>query len=64
MSRKRKSIMSDNLKHQLAQELGYGDAVLQDGYGALSARDCGNMVKLAVQKADQQLSASQISSGY
>ncbi|MDR3289605.1 MAG: alpha/beta-type small acid-soluble spore protein [Peptococcaceae bacterium] len=57
MSRKRKSMMSENLKQQLAQELGFSDALQQEGFAAVSSRDCGNMVRLAIQKAEQQLNS-------
>lgn len=55
MSRRRKSLMSWELKERLAQELGFDDELKQDGFGAVSSRDCGNMVKRAIQLAEQNL---------
>ncbi|MEA4891075.1 MAG: small, acid-soluble spore protein, alpha/beta type [Peptococcaceae bacterium] len=73
MSR-RKGIMSDSLKYEIAQELGlfqqpsagtgslnyetagelgvYGKAQPID-WGSVSSRDCGNMVKMAIQMAER-----------
>ncbi|MFJ7685424.1 small, acid-soluble spore protein, alpha/beta type [Peribacillus butanolivorans] len=54
MSRK-KGIMSEGFKEELAKELGFYDVVQKDGWGGIRARDAGNMVKLAVEKAQRQL---------
>ncbi|MCA1057254.1 alpha/beta-type small acid-soluble spore protein [Rossellomorea aquimaris] len=56
MSR-RKGIMSDQLKEELAQELGFYDVVQKDGWGGITSRDAGNMVKLAVERAGRQLAS-------
>ncbi|MDT9027778.1 MULTISPECIES: alpha/beta-type small acid-soluble spore protein [Rossellomorea] len=55
MSRRR-GIMSDQLKEEIAQELGFYDVVQKDGWGGITSRDAGNMVKRAVELASQQLS--------
>lgn len=55
MSRRR-GIMSDQLKEEIAQELGFYDVVQKDGWGGITSRDAGNMVKRAVERAGQQLS--------
>ncbi len=48
--------MSDRLKYELAQELGVADVVARDGdFGSVSSRDCGNMVKLAIMRAESTL---------
>ncbi|MGI6343593.1 MAG: protein sspF [Bacillota bacterium] len=52
MSRGR-GLMSDELKYQLADELGFGDTVRQHGWGAISTRDAGNLVKAAIARAEQ-----------
>ena len=49
----RRSIMSEGLKQQIAQELGFGDTVKQQGFGAVSSRNCGNMVKMAIEIAER-----------
>ena len=58
MSR-RHSMMSDKLKYELAKELGVADTVSKEGWGAVSSRDCGNLVKLALQRAERTLNERQ-----
>ena len=52
MSGKR-SLMSDNLKNEIAKELGVYDTVQSQGWGGVSSRDCGNLVKKAIEKAER-----------
>ncbi|MBY0095485.1 small, acid-soluble spore protein, alpha/beta type [Mesobacillus maritimus] len=52
---RRKGIMSDAFKEELAKELGFYDVVQREGWGGIKARDAGNMVKRAVELAEQQL---------
>lgn len=47
--------MSDELKWELAKELGVDQIVAREGWGGVSSRDCGNLVKLAVQRAEAGL---------
>lgn len=47
--------MSEQFKEELAKELGFYEVVQKDGWGAIKARDAGNMVKRAVELAQQQL---------
>nr|WP_246628953.1 small, acid-soluble spore protein, alpha/beta type [Mesobacillus maritimus] len=47
--------MSDAFKEELAKELGFYDVVQREGWGGIKARDAGNMVKRAVELAEQQL---------
>ncbi|MBO8158326.1 alpha/beta-type small acid-soluble spore protein [Thermosyntropha sp.] len=54
MSR-RKGIMSEQLKYEIARELGVDHIVATEGWGAISSRDCGNMVKMAIQIAERSL---------
>ncbi|NQD67565.1 small, acid-soluble spore protein, alpha/beta type [Bacillus haikouensis] len=56
MSRRR-GIMSDQLKEELAQELGFYDVVQKDGWGGITARDAGNMVKRAIERASGELAS-------
>lgn len=53
MSRKRRSIMSDQLKTELAKELGFYDTVEKEGWGGIKAKDAGNMVKRAIELAER-----------
>ncbi|AMM91248.1 small, acid-soluble spore protein, alpha/beta type [Peribacillus simplex] len=52
---RKKGIMSNDLKEELAKELGFYDVVQKEGWGGIRARDAGNMVKLAIEKAQRQL---------
>lgn len=52
---RRRGIMSSGFKEELAKELGFYNVVQKEGWGGIRAKDAGNMVKLAVQKAQQQL---------
>lgn len=47
--------MSEQMKEELAKELGFYDVVQQEGWGGIKARDAGNMVKKAIEMAEQQL---------
>jgi len=47
--------MSDNLKQQIAQELGFSDTLKQEGFSGVSSRDCGNMVKKAIEIAERNM---------
>jgi small acid-soluble spore protein F (minor alpha/beta-type SASP) len=53
----RKSIMSDNLKMEIARELGVYDTVQSGGWGDVSARNCGNLVKKAIEMAEKSISS-------
>ncbi|HHW92234.1 MAG TPA: small, acid-soluble spore protein, alpha/beta type [Firmicutes bacterium] len=55
MSRRRNGVMSEKLKYELAEELGVADIVRREGFGGVTSRDCGNLVKLAIQRAEQSL---------
>jgi small acid-soluble spore protein F (minor alpha/beta-type SASP) len=52
---RRKGIMSEEFKEELAKELGFYDVVQQEGWGGIRARDAGNLVKLAIEKAQSQM---------
>jgi len=45
--------MSEHLKEEIAKELGVYDIVRNDGWGAVTSRDCGNMVKKAIEMANR-----------
>lgn len=55
MTRNRRSLLSDETKLRLATLQGAADRARPGDYGDLSARECGNMVKYALQLAEQQL---------
>ncbi|MBM0067800.1 small, acid-soluble spore protein, alpha/beta type [Alkalicoccobacillus gibsonii] len=54
MSRRR-GVMSERLKVELAKELGFYETVEKDGWGGIRAIDAGNMVKRAIEIAENQL---------
>ncbi|MCP8971187.1 small, acid-soluble spore protein, alpha/beta type [Ectobacillus ponti] len=54
MSRRR-GIMSQQFKEELAKELGFYDVVEREGWGGIRAKDAGNMVKRAIEIAEQRL---------
>ena len=51
----RRGVMSEALKVELAKELGFYDVVQKEGWGGIKARDAGNMVKRAIQMAEEHL---------
>lgn len=54
MSRRR-GIMSDELKYEFAKELGVYDTVQREGWGSVTSRDCGNLVRMAIEKAERMM---------
>ncbi|MED4360063.1 small, acid-soluble spore protein, alpha/beta type [Geobacillus stearothermophilus] len=52
---RRRGVMSQRLKEELAKELGFYDVVQREGWGAIRAKDAGNMVRLAIEQAERQL---------
>lgn len=57
MSRRRRGVMSERLKYELADELGVGDVVRRDGgyFGNVSSKNCGNLVRLAIERAERTM---------
>jgi len=53
----RNSIMSDNLKMEIAKELGVYETVKSTGWGDVSSRDCGNIVRKAIEMAERKVSS-------
>ncbi|HHW74367.1 MAG TPA: small, acid-soluble spore protein, alpha/beta type [Firmicutes bacterium] len=47
--------MSEELKSELAAELGVQDLVRREGWGSVSSRQCGNLVKKAIERAERSL---------
>ena len=52
---RRRGIMSESFKYELAKDLGFYDVVKREGWGGITTRDAGNMVKRAVQIAEEHL---------
>ncbi|PIC63665.1 protein sspF [Sporosarcina sp. P13] len=51
----RKGVMSDQLKEEIAKDLGFYDVVQKEGWGGIRSRDAGNMVKRAIEMASRQV---------
>ena len=56
MARRNRGVMSENLKYELAKELGVADTVAKEGWGEVSSRNCGNLVRLAIEGAERAMS--------
>ncbi|CCQ98203.1 small acid-soluble spore protein (alpha/beta-type SASP) [[Clostridium] ultunense Esp] len=52
---RRRGMMSRALKEELAKDLGFYDTVKDKGWGGITTRDAGNMVKRAIQIAEENL---------
>ncbi|WP_042354625.1 small, acid-soluble spore protein, alpha/beta type [Bacillus rubiinfantis] len=52
---RRRGVMSDRFKEELAKDLGFYDVVQKEGWGGIRARDAGNMVKRAIELAQKQI---------
>ncbi len=52
----RRRIMSENLKEEIAKELGVYNTVKNEGWGSVSSRDCGNIVAKAIEMAEKNMS--------
>jgi len=53
---RRRQVMSDALKFEIAKESGFADTVLRDGdFGNVTSRNCGNMVRKAIEIAERSL---------
>ncbi len=47
--------MSEELKAEIARELGVYNTVANEGWGAVSSKNCGNIVKKAIEMAERNL---------
>lgn len=50
-----RSLLSEASKTVIARELGVGDVVAREGWGAVSARQCGTIVRVALEHAQRAL---------
>lgn len=60
MSRRR-SVMSESFKYELAKDLGFYDVVQREGWSGIRTKDAGNMVKRAIQIAEEHLAKQHVS---
>ncbi|UQZ84900.1 Small, acid-soluble spore protein, alpha/beta type [Paenibacillus konkukensis] len=56
MARRGRGMMSEQFKYELAKDLGFYETVQRDGWGGIRTKDAGNMVKRAIQIAEQEIS--------
>jgi small acid-soluble spore protein F (minor alpha/beta-type SASP) len=56
MGRRGRGVMSESFKNELAKDLGLTGTIEREGWGGIRAKDAGNMVKRAIQIAEQTLS--------
>ena len=47
--------MSENLKTEIAKELGVYESVRDKGWGDVSSRDCGRVVQKAIEFAERSI---------
>lgn len=52
---RRRGMMSEEFKYELAKDLGFYDTVKNEGWGAIRAIDAGNMTKRAIELAEEHL---------
>lgn len=58
MGRRNRGMMSEQFKNELAKDLGFYQTVQREGWGGIRAKDAGNMVKRAIQIAEQTLKSN------
>jgi len=49
----RQKVMSEALKQEIARRLGVDSIVQAQGWGGVSSRDCGNIVREAIRMAER-----------
>jgi small acid-soluble spore protein F (minor alpha/beta-type SASP) len=56
MGRRKRGVMSDKLKEEVAKELGVNEQVQRDnGWDNVSSKDCGSMVTKAIEIANDNV---------
>lgn len=50
---KHNSMIPESEKEEIAKEIGVYDIVKTDGWGAVSSKDCGNIVKKALERSEK-----------
>lgn len=51
----RRGFMSETLKNEIAKDLGVYNTVQSEGWGAVSSKNCGNIVKKAIEIAERSM---------
>ena len=55
--------MSDGLRERIAMDLGVYDTVRSEGWGAVPSRDCGRIVRRAIEIAEQSVAGQAPAAG-
>lgn len=51
----RRGVMSEELKDEIAKELGVYHKVKNEGWGSVTSKDCGNIVSKAIEIAEKNI---------
>lgn len=54
---RRRGVMSDRLKYELAAELGFYHKVQDGDWGSITTREAGSLVRAAIERAERMLAA-------
>jgi len=54
---RRRGIMSDRLKYELAAELGFYHKVQDGDWGNITTREAGSLVRAAIERAERMMAA-------
>lgn len=57
---RRRTAMSDRLKYELAEELGFAHKVQDGDWGNITTREAGNLVRAAIERAEQMMATGQL----
>lgn len=58
MARRKGGLMSDQMKYELARELGINHLVKNDYWGEVPSKQCGNLVRKAIEIAERNLATN------
>lgn len=53
---RRRGLMSDRLKYELAEELGFAHKVKDGDWGNITTREAGSLVRAAIERAERLMS--------
>lgn len=56
---RRRGVMSEALKYELARELGFAHKVEHGDWGDITAREAGSLVRAAIERAERQMTERQ-----
>ena len=60
---RRRGVMSDALKYELAQELGFAHKIEGGDWGNVTTREAGLLVRAAIERAEELLAAARRQGG-